>query len=725
MPGILLQIVLWYLLVSIAGLACWPLCSAVFRPFGDRAYGVSKALGFFCFAYLVWIVSSCPMVSLDTAAFAVFLLFSGVAWLVLRGAVRRGLSRSALRGVLTVEALCLTTFAAFLIIRAFQPEIFWGEKPMDFTFLNYFIRLERMPAREPWAAGSSLHYYYFGYFAFALLHRLFGTDSAYGYNLACAMIPALVASASFSISLALVRRRTAAVLAALLVVFAANLEVVNLWLWQQKELGFDLYWASTRLYYSPGITEYPLWAFLFADLHPHVMALPLMVVFAGILLPLWSRALTFRRMALLAVADGFVLGLFMILNTWDFVSACFVLGVSTGISLLSRRRAWCEYAYAGGFVVLSIALAFAFTFPAYLPGGALRTGRSIYPVLNRDGLTDATQMLRHLGVFFGLGALLMLSRLRRPVWRSGALAVALLAAALASGTLLYRFDISAISWDLLAVVGVFAAFVCAVGFGRGSGVPLRYASVCMLVASSVLVLSETIVLESRMNTIFKFYQAVWIFFALGVFPFSAQLLRPLCSFRCGRFLRGLAALCLLLLAIAGAGVDILIMTVFKREAYFARPTLNGLAYLPLLDGDESALIFWIRKHIGGTPAIIEAWGPSYREFTRVSMNTGLPVMLGWDYHVMQRSVPPDEIEKRKAAIREIYDTPDADEAAALLRKYGVRYVVLGNVEFRNYSTEGLMKFGAREDLFRRVFCSGKVCLYEVVARHEEVPRQPL
>ena len=38
-----------------------------------------------------------------------------------------------------------------------------------------------------------------------------------------------------------------------------------------------------------------------------------------------------------------------------------------------------------------------------------------------------------------------------------------------------------------------------------------------------------------------------------------------------------------------------------------------------------------------TPVLVEAAGPSYQEFGRVSMNTGLPIVLGWEYHVFQRS----------------------------------------------------------------------------------------
>ncbi|MCG4627878.1 DUF2298 domain-containing protein, partial [Anaerostipes hadrus] len=69
--------------------------------------------------------------------------------------------------VLTVEKLFYGTTALFLVLRSCQPEIFWGEKPMDFTFLNYFIRLEQLPPQDPWAAGHVMQYYYFGTYLLA------------------------------------------------------------------------------------------------------------------------------------------------------------------------------------------------------------------------------------------------------------------------------------------------------------------------------------------------------------------------------------------------------------------------------------------------------------------------------------------------------------------------------------------------------------------------------
>ena len=55
------------------------------------------------------------------------------------------------------ELLFWGTFLLFLGVRAFNPEVFWGEKPMDFSFLNALSRATTLPPPEPWFSGSTLH----------------------------------------------------------------------------------------------------------------------------------------------------------------------------------------------------------------------------------------------------------------------------------------------------------------------------------------------------------------------------------------------------------------------------------------------------------------------------------------------------------------------------------------------------------------------------------------
>ena len=77
--------------------------------------------------------------------------------------------------IVASEAVFWGAFALFLGLRLLNPEIFWGEKPMDFSFLNTLYRTETLPPPEPWFAGSPLMYTYFGHYVVAA-HRQAARD---------------------------------------------------------------------------------------------------------------------------------------------------------------------------------------------------------------------------------------------------------------------------------------------------------------------------------------------------------------------------------------------------------------------------------------------------------------------------------------------------------------------------------------------------------------------
>jgi uncharacterized membrane protein len=82
--------------------------------------------------------------------------------------------------------------------------------------------------------------------------------------------------------------------------------------------------------------------------------------------------------------------------------------------------------------------------------------------------------------------------------------------------------------------------------------------------------------------------------------------------------------------------------------------------------------------------IVESSGGSYSDAGFVSAFTGLPTILGWDFHQYQWRGNTVESGKRQPAIAQIYQSSAPSEVLALLDKYSVEYVYLGGVERRNY-----------------------------------------
>jgi uncharacterized membrane protein len=135
------------------------------------------------------------------------------------------------------------------------------------------------------------------------------------------------------------------------------------------------------------------------------------------------------------------------------------------------------------------------------------------------------------------------------------------------------------------------------------------------------------------------------------------------------------------------------------------PTLDGMAYMEtavyhdqkgtvILANDFKA-ITWLQDNIQGAPTILEGQTPLYRWGGRVSIYTGLPTVIGWDWHEkQQRWGYQSTVDARIADVTTMYTSPFPEQTVALLKQYRVSYVYVGEVERLYYPRQGLQKFEA-------------------------------
>jgi uncharacterized membrane protein len=79
----------------------------------------------------------------------------------------------------------------------------------------------------------------------------------------------------------------------------------------------------------------------------------------------------------------------------------------------------------------------------------------------------------------------------------------------------------------------------------------------------------------------------------------------------------------------------------------------------------------------------------------VSAFTGLPTLLGWPDHERQWRGSSRLLEGRRQAVERIYTSTDRGEIRALLARYGVSYVYVGDLERKRYGRgagENLLPF---------------------------------
>ncbi len=128
-------------------------------------------------------------------------------------------------------------------------------------------------------------------------------------------------------------------------------------------------------------------------------------------------------------------------------------------------------------------------------------------------------------------------------------------------------------------------------------------------------------------------------------------------------------------------------------------------------------IRWMQEHVEGSPVVAEVntdptlygWGNRYAMFT------GNPAVVGWGFHEsQQRSIASETaIPDRIHDVQRLYRTRDPDVAYGLLRRYGVRYVVVGPLE-RAYFPRGQRKWALREgSLWDLVYRNRGTAVYRV------------
>ena len=142
---------------------------------------------------------------------------------------------------------------------------------------------------------------------------------------------------------------------------------------------------------------------------------------------------------------------------------------------------------------------------------------------------------------------------------------------------------------------------------------------------------------------------------------------------------------------------------------------DGRAAVAIPLADDLAAIAWLRERIVGSPVILEAETSGYRWGSRISVYTGLPTVLGWDWHeTQQRPGFGELVIQRRDDIAAMFAADRSFESIApLLDRYHVRLIYAGPLERAWYGDEGLAKFrdAAARGLLDVVYDADGVTIY--------------
>jgi uncharacterized membrane protein len=134
---------------------------------------------------------------------------------------------------------------------------------------------------------------------------------------------------------------------------------------------------------------------------------------------------------------------------------------------------------------------------------------------------------------------------------------------------------------------------------------------------------------------------------------------------------------------------------------------------------DKQAIDWLRENVDGSPVVLEAVTPLYRWGSRISVYTGLPTVIGWDWHqTQQRPDMQPLIDRRKNDVQQMLgETRTFASIRPLLDRYNVRFIYIGPLERAYYSESALAKFdeGVENGMLELVYDQNGVKIYEYTA----------
>jgi YYY domain-containing protein len=769
-----LGVVLWLLLLEVLGLLALPLTVLIFRRWHDYGWSLSKLVGLIVWGYAVWLPVNLRWWIFNWWSLVIgavlLALLSGLAFVRQRGGfgrLRTSADRLRIfpdRSVWFRSELCfLIAFSVWTLIRAANPDLwhpyFGGEKPFEFGFLNAILRSPVLPPYDPFFSDGIVNYYYYGLFLVALPIKATGIDPAIGFNLAIATLFALTATAAFGLGRQLTGRWRYGLVAILLLVgvgpFASVFVVTEskgvepiLEALRDGLAGFGgrvgaWFWGPSRVIPNT-INEFPLFGFLFADLHPHLIALPITLLAIACAVELAQRRPPHARQGSgpLLGLSALVIGALAIANSWDAPTyALLIGGALVGRSWRSGGHGFNRYRLVqtaqGALVAVGVtAIGLALYTPFFLHYQAMVGG--IGRVQNGDRIVDYVLLYGPM-LFVGLTLLSSLTWLVAyrftTTWRIAARGAVitlplLIGVMLLSGWALPDQPVIAAGWPLR----IFLALLAGTGIGLAlvarlrdkEWMPLWLITVGLLVALGIQFIFVQDHLaggtSQRMNTVFKFGQQIWTLWAVGAvaaLPLIVRLLRRY-ELMLGVWLGILIALLVPGLLYPLVGIPSRLSTRFNTDDGL---TLDGLAFMEraryIADKEEIDLRFdgqaitWIKQHIAGTPVFATSEAEFYRTYgMRIAANTGVPTVLGRLHQDEQR--PGALVQERDRDVHTLFTTTDIPSTLQILAKYHVDYVYVGPIERLLYGAEGAAKWeqmqGTALDL---VFRNEGVQIYRV------------
>lgn len=711
---------------SLTGLV---LLHPILETFEDKGFAFSKLFMILIISYLTWIGVSIKIFTYSYTYISILtliLLLSSLSYLFLRRKTFINFFKIKWRLILFEEILFWIAFIIFLTIRYFNPDlwhpIMGGEKPMDFAFINAIVRTTSLPPFDPWFSGNTINYYYYGQFIVATMIKLTKIPSSIFYNIAIAFLFSQTIIGGFSLTLWLTKSKFKSLFGGIFIAGIGNLAQIPLIVKSFSQLPpiNAWYWNATRVMPNYEINEFPFFTFLYADLHSHLIALPIALFSIGLSLSMLEGQ-TVKKILLKASLLGITFGIIRATNTWDYPT--YFLSFVTLISIAifkNKKHFFSNLIKYFSVILLSLTSSIISILPFILSYKTGPLGLSIY----EGKTTQITDFFLIHGFFIFIIFSFFVSVFNfKKVFKKRKTFPFLLLLLIIVPLILIKSSFLALL--IILLIGTILSFISI------SKKLFNTRIICAFIFLATILCYIPDILDiklglGRMNTVFKFYFQAWIFFALAsaaALPVITNRLKnsyPLIKY---------AWYVLFIVLFISSFIYVPTATLAKttdRMSMFAPHTLDGsqyMSYSTYFDAGKQLSLIWdykaisfINQYIKGNPTIVEGFSPIYRWGARISVYTGLPTVVGWDWHekAHRSYLPFSDIDERVKDVNNIYNTTDINLLRMLLIKYNISYVYVGELEKAYYNPLGIEKFEMlNNSLFTIVYKNEGSTFYKV------------
>lgn len=556
-------------------------------------------------------------------------------------------------------------FFVFLIQSSFHSAIYWGEKPMDVSFISSYLRASSLPLNDPWLSFNIPKYYIWGPFLLTLLPKMAGASVGVVYHSILAFLFSLnvwIIKDLLNFFLKFKKQYQYWALSFFVLSMANSKSLQNLLnslVNLNFNYNFDQFWGATRIYPAHYFTEFPSWSYLFADLHPHVMNYPFFAA-AIFLLILYVRRINFLKINLknnfifLAILSS-VIGALAVISSWDYILFLSLFAFYILFHFIYFRKK----------IIFLIFLVIPFSLLFYWPQLFYQFGGRPFLFEMRLGNTEG--VLDWAYQFLAIIILLLLNSVGFYLARSKKIKNALL-----------------------------------------------FPLVLLIPSALVLFLTKYFYLLDPINTVFKFHTSIFYLFniILAIFLLSWINAKKLI----GKFI----VLMMILLSFSNVPAFIILAKGHHLPTSWRGKTLDGLQFLISHHPELYQLIKYANHYIKGQGTVIESFGESFQHERNVfSSFTGLRSFLGWKGHVFIRGASPELIYVRQDIISQFYQTPDALAAYHTAKNEKIDFILISREERDFFGNNVDLKFKTFSDIFPKIICFGETCLYGVKGNYEK------